>query len=116
MEKGEEVGKLWRPESRARLGLSLTLGLVVGIALMSIPGFVSTYQAPEASRTDAGVTPTLLALKAQPSIPSTNSTQASTANNLALAFSLFLILLPASVLSVVVRKWATRKLEEHWYY
>ena len=49
--------------------------------------------------------------------PATGSFPAdSNSNKLALAFKLFLILLPGSVLSVIARRWASRKLEEYRYH
>ena len=112
----EAIGKLWRAQSRTRLALSLILGVFVGIALLSLPALVSpTYQAADP---DTVVKPQSLsfngARSAEPSIGSFAT--GSTSDKLVLAFKLFLILVPGSILSVLARRWATRKLEDYWYY
>ncbi len=100
--------------NRTRLGLSLVLGVLAGVALLSLPALVPPGQ--QSSDADTGVSPTLLIASRvmsplETEIPTTNSTS----DKLALAFGLFLILVPGSILSVVAKKWATRKFEDYWY-
>ncbi len=106
---------MWRTAGRTRLGLSLVLGVIAGIALLSLPALVSPGSEASASDTGGRITS---ALGNEPSFqgPTGSVSSGSTSDRLALAFSLFLILLPGSVLSVFARRWATRKLEKHWYY
>ncbi len=110
---------MWRTAGRTRLGLSLVLGVIAGIALLSLPALVSPGSEASASDNGGRITSDLSpqtgsALPFQGQTGSVSS--GSTSDRLALAFSLFLILLPGSVLSVFARRWATRKLEKHWYY
>ncbi len=111
-----EIGSLWRAPSRTRVGLSLVLGLFAGIALISIPALVSPTD--QASNAYTVVGPQSWSLRDTLSaMPSNNSlTAGSTSDRLVLAFKLFLILIPGSVLSIMARRWASRRLEEYSYY
>ena len=96
-----------------KLGLSLVLGVIAGIGLISLPALVSpTFQA---SNPDTVVSPEISssrgALSAEP--PNGPLTTSLTSDTLTLTFKLFLILLPGSVLSVLTRRWAVRKLEDY---
>lgn len=112
----EELGNLWRPLSHTRMGLSLVLGVIAGIALLSLPALVSP--AYQGSNTDTVVSPQSMdarnTLSAEPSIGSFTTSPPS--DKLVLAFKLFLILIPGSVLSILARRWASRRLEEYSYY
>ncbi len=97
---------------RPSLGLSLVLGVLAGVALLSLPALVPPGQ--QGSDADTGVGLSFLANEA--TTPLTRSTPTSpTSDRLGLAFGLFLILVPGSILSLAARKWATRKLEDYWY-
>ena len=106
---------MWNRPTRIRLGLSLVLGVLAGIALLSLPAFVSPSYQPPGPDT-AGRVLSLSNKEASTAEPATGSFLAdSNSDKLALAFKLFLILLPGSILSVLARRWATRKLEEYRY-
>ncbi len=112
----EELGNLWRPLSRTRTGLSLVLGVIAGIALLSLPALVSP--AYQGSNTDTVVSPQSMdarnTLSAEPSIGSFTTSPPS--EKLVLAFKLFLILIPGSMLSILARRWASRRLKDYLYY
>lgn len=104
---------MWRPSSRIQLGISLTLGVLAGIALLSIPLLVGPTQQASTTETEG--------LTTVPSFFNTRSTDTETArpastsasDKLSLGLGLFLLLLPASVLSFLTRKWAVRKLQQY---
>ncbi len=97
---------------RASLGLSLVLGVLAGVALLSLPALVPPGQ--QRSDADTGVGLSFLANEA-PTPPTRSPPTSPTSDRLGLAFGLFLILVPGSILSLAARKWATRKLEDYWY-
>ena len=108
---------MWKPLGRTRLGLSLVLGVLAGVALLSLPALVSpTYQSPSSDSGDKAVNILSLANSFASDRVTGSSTTSSNSDRLALAINLSLILLPGSVLSILARRWAVRKLEEHWYY
>ncbi len=103
---------MWRPGGRVQLGLSLVLGVFAGVALLSIPALVTP--ANQASTSDDGGRITSFALSESTAGPGTTTpASTSTSDRLQLGLGLFLLLLPASVLSFLTRKWAVRKLEKY---
>ena len=107
---------MWRPGRRVRMGVSLTLGVLAGIALLSIPALVTPTN--QASTTDPEGLTSAFSLSdrltgAETAGPASTNT---TSDKLALGLGLFLVLLPASVLSFLSRRWAVRKLEKYWSY
>ena len=110
---------MWRPASRTRTGLSLVLGVFVGIALLSIPAFLSP--SPPTAQSSDTETRSLFEIQALSNVPSTGaqkgtSAESTVSEKLSLGLNLFLILLPASVLSILARRWTRKKLSDYWYY
>ncbi len=110
MAEGEAPGMIWRPGRRVRIGFSLTLGILAGIALLSIPALVTP--ANQASDTDTGGRISGFALSESLAGTETIPPASTTSDKLSLGLGLFLVLLPASVLSFLTRKWAVRKLQQ----
>ena len=102
---------MWRPAGHLQLGLSLVLGVFAGVALLFIPALVTP--ANQASTSDDGGRITSFALSENTAGPGTTTPASTTADRLQLGLGLFLLLLPASVLSFLTRKWAVRKLEKY---
>jgi len=102
---------MWRPAGRLQLGLSLVLGVFAGVALLFIPALVTP--ANQASTSDDGGRITSFALSESTAGPGTTSPASTTADRLQLGLGLFLLLLPASVLSFLTRRWAVRKLQQY---
>lgn len=114
---------MWGLGRRVRIGMSLALGVLIGIALLSIPAIVTPTN--QASTTDAegrfSPKPSFAeALTSEPTLaPASANTTAVPAplniasDELALGLGLFLIFLPASVLSILSRRWAVRKLAQY---
>ena len=94
--------------------MSLVLGLFASIALLSIPAIISPTHQGSTPNTE-GTTPTFALAERFTGSQSTGSDSSNgTSEALSLALGLFLILLPASVLSFLTRRWAGRKLPD-WY-
>ena len=103
---------MWKPSSRIQLGISLTLGVLAGIALLSIPLLVTPTQ--QASTTETEGLISALSRSDSSTGPETASpASTATSDKLSLGLGLFLLLLPASVLSFLTRKWAVRKLQQY---
>ena len=102
---------MWRPSSRVQLGISLTLGVIAGIGLLSIPLLVTPAQ--QASDADTGGRISAFTLSESLAGTGTTGPPSTTTDTLSLGLGLFLLLLPASVLSFLTRKWAVRKLEQY---
>jgi hypothetical protein len=103
---------MWRPDGRVQLGISLTLGVLAGIALLSIPLLVTPTQQTSTTETE-GLTPALSLSDRLTDTETAGPTSTSTTDKLSLGLGLFLLLLPASVLSFLTRKWAVRKLQQY---
>lgn len=102
---------MWRPGGRVRIGISLTLGVLAGIALLSIPALSPTNQA---STTETEGLTSAFSLSDRLTGPETAGPASTIASDrLSLGLGLFLLLLPASVLSFLTRKWAVRKLQKY---
>lgn len=108
---------MWKPGRRFRIGASLSLGVLVGVILVAAPALISptVFHATSDSQTRStnGLVPDFLS--AQPATSTSSPTVTGPSSVLPLALSLFLILLPASVLSFLAKKWAARKLPDYWY-
>ena len=103
---------MWKPSSRIQLGISLTLGVLAGIALISIPLLVTPTQ--QASTTETEGLISAFSRSDSSTGPETASpASTATSDKLQLGLGLFLMLLPASVLSFLTRKWAVRKLQQY---
>ena len=101
----------WGPGRRVRIGISLTLGVLAGIALLSIPALSPTNQA---STTETeGLTPAFNLSDRLTGAETAGPPSTTASDRLSLGLGLFLLLLPASVLSFLTRKWAVRKLQQY---
>ncbi len=102
----------WGPGRRVRIGISLTLGVLAGIALLSIPALLSPTN--QASTTETEGLTSAFSLSDRLTGAETAGPASTTASTrLSLGLGLFLLLLPASVLSFLTRKWAVRKLQQY---
>ena len=103
---------MWRPAGRLQLGLSLVLGVFAGVTLLLIPALVTP--ANQASTTETEGLISALSRSDSSTGPETASPASTgTSDKLQLGLGLFLLLLPASVLSFLTRKWAVRKLQQY---
>lgn len=103
---------MWRPGGRVQMGIRLVLGVLAGIALLAIPALLSPTN--QASTTDTEGLTSAFTLATRSTGPETAGPASTTASDkLSLGLGLFLLLLPASVLSFLTRKWAVRKLRQY---
>ncbi len=108
---------MWRPASRTRLALSLILGVFVGVSILALPALV--FPASTQSESSQSLYPGRIdSLSAQPAMIDSQGTLPTEtgSDRLAFAIRLFVVLLPASFLAIIARRWATRKLADYWYY
>src|SRR3989304_8722080 len=103
---------MWRPGGRVQLGISLTLGVLAGIALLSIPLLVTPTQQASTTETE-GLIAALSRSDSSTGPETASPASTGTSDKLQLGLGLFLLLLPASVLSFLTRKWAVRKLQQY---
>jgi len=98
---------------RVQLGISLTLGVFAGIALLSIPALLSPPQQQTSNIETEGLSPALSLADRSTGPETTGPASTAISDKLSLGLGLFLLLLPASVLSFLTRKWAVRKLQQY---
>lgn len=90
------------------------LGVIVAVALLSIPAIVSPGHPASTSNPEGNrFISDFIASPAGAQSTGTDSTN-TLSDKLSLALGIFIILLPASVLSFLSRRWAARQLPD-WY-
>lgn len=105
------------------MGMSLALGVLAGIVLLSVPALVTPTNQASTTDTEGRFSPEPAFAEAL--TPETTAASASNTTTvpapisiasaeLALGLGLFLIFLPTSVLSFLSRRWAIGRAQKYW--